>query len=199
MQFALQKYVLQQTPNTSFQIMQDKTLDIIILRGCPGSGKSQTAKSLSQSFPKGVRLEVDTIRNMVISVDWKNQQEHIDILQVSTGLVHNFLKLGFSPVIVIDTFSGDKINKYLETLYELNKDLSIKIFGLFTTDNELKRRLDLRTNSEFKDFQICKRLNDDVIKWKHKSEFQVNTTGLSPTQTAENIYGHINSEKNASR
>lgn len=199
MQFALQKYVLQQTPNTSFQIMQDKTLDIIILRGCPGSGKSQTAKSLSQSFPKGVRLEVDTIRNMVISVDWKNQQEHIDILQVSTGLVHNFLKLGFSPVIVIDTFSGDKINKYLETLYELNKDLSIKIFGLFTTDNELKRRLNLRTNSEFKDFQICKRLNDDVIKWKHKSEFQVNTTGLSPTQTAENIYGHINSEKNASR
>jgi predicted kinase len=112
--------------------MQDKTLDIIILRGCPGSGKSQTAKSLSQSFPKGVRLEVDTIRNMVISVDWKNQQEHIDILQVSTGLVHDFLKLGFSPVIVIDTFSGEKINKYLETLYELDKDLSIKIFGLFT-------------------------------------------------------------------
>jgi broad-specificity NMP kinase len=199
LQFALQKYVLQQTPNTSFQLMQAKTLDIIILRGCPGSGKSQTAKSLSQSFPKGVRLEVDTIRNMVISVDWKNQQEHIDILQVSTGLVHDFLKLGFSPVIVIDTFSGDKINKYLETLYELDKDLSIKIFGLFTTDDELKRRLDLRTNTEFKDFPICKRLNDDVIKWKHKSEFHVDTTGLSPTQTAEKIYGQINSEKNASR
>jgi len=199
LQFALQKYVLQQTPNTSFQLMQDKTLDIIILRGCPGSGKSQTAKSLSQSFPKGVRLEVDTIRNMVISVDWKNQQEHIDILQVSTGLVHDFLKLGFSPVIVIDTFSGEKINKYLETLYELDKDLSIKIFGLFTTDDELKRRLDLRTNPEFKDFPICKRLNDDVIKWKRKSEFQVDTTGLSPTQTAEKIYGQINSEKNASR
>jgi hypothetical protein len=132
-------------------------------------------------------------------VDWKNQQEHIDILQVSTGLLHDFLKLGFSPVIVIDTFSGDKINKYLETLYELDKDLSIKIFGLFTTDEELKRRLDLRTNPEFKDFPICKRLNDDVIKWKHKSEFQVDTTGLSPTQTAEKIYGQINSEKNASR
>jgi guanylate kinase len=179
--------------------MQDDKTVIIILRGCPGSGKSQTAKSLSQSFPKGVRLEVDTIRNMVISVDWKNQQEHINILQVSTGLVHDFLKLGFSPVIVIDTFSGDKINKYLETLYELDKDLSIKIFGLFTTDDELKRRLDLRTNPEFKDFQICKRLNDDVIKWKHKSEFQVDTTGLSPTQTAEKIYGQIISEKYASR
>ena len=179
--------------------MQDKPIDIIILRGCPGSGKSQTAKSLSQSFPKGVRLEVDTIRNMVISVDWKNQQEHIDMLQASTKLVIEFLQLGFSPVIVIDTFSGDKINKYLDTLYHLDKDLSIKIFGLFTTAEELKRRLDLRTFSEFKDFTICKRLNDDVIKWKQESEFQVDTTGLSPTQTAEKIYGRINSEKYASR
>jgi hypothetical protein len=179
--------------------MQDKQIDIIILRGCPASGKSQTAKSLSKLFPKGARLEVDTLRQMVISVDWKNQQEHINLLQVSTGLVHDFLKLGFSPVIVVDTFSGDKINKYLDTLYQLDKALSIKIFGLFTTEDELKRRLDLRTNEEFKDFQICKRLNDDVIKWKHESEFQVDTTGLLPTQTAEIIHGQINSEKYASR
>lgn len=175
--------------------MQDMKTDIIILRGCPGSGKSQTAKSLSQSFPKGIRLEVDTIRNMVISVDWKNQQEHIDMLRASTKLVFEFLQLGFSPVIVIDTFSGDKINKYLETLFQLDKDLSIKIFGLFTTDEELRRRLDLRTSAEFKDFTICKRLNDDVIKWKHESEYQVNTTGLSPAQTAEKIQNALANKK----
>lgn len=178
--------------------MRDNKTDILILRGCPGSGKSQTAKSLSQSFPKGVRLEVDTIRNMVISVDWKNQQEHIDMLQASIKLVFEFLQLGFSPVIVIDTFSGNKINNYLNTLYQLDKNLSIKIFALFTTDEELKRRLDLRTLAKFKDFTICKRLNDDVIKWKHDSEYQVDTTGSSPTQTAEKIYGQINFEKYAS-
>lgn len=192
MQFTLQKYVLQQTPDSSIQLMKDDKTDIIILRGCPGSGKSQTAKSLSQFFPKGVRLEVDTLRQMVISVDWKNQQEHINVLQLSTGLVYDFLKLGFSPVIVIDTFSGDKINKYLDTLFQLDKELSIKIFGLFTTDVELKRRLDLRTFAEFKDFSICKKLNDDVIKWKHFNEHQVDTTGLSPIQTAEKIYNQIN-------
>jgi broad-specificity NMP kinase len=178
--------------------MQDKT-DIIIIRGTPGSGKSETAKSLSKYFPKGVRIEVDTIRNMVISVDWKNQQEHIDMLQASTKLVFEFLHLGFSPAIVVDTFSGDKINRYLETLYHQDEKLSIKIIGLYTTDEELKRRLDLRKSPEFKDFPICKRLNDDVLKWKHESEFQVNTTGLTPAQTAEKIHGHINSEKYASR
>ncbi|MBK9299088.1 MAG: AAA family ATPase [Bacteroidetes bacterium] len=186
---------MQQTSNASLQLMQDDKIDIIILRGCPASGKSQTAKILSQSFPKGVRLEVDTLRQMVISVDWTNQQEHINLLQVSIGVVLDFLKLGFSPVIVVDTFSGDKINNYLDTLYEVDKDLSIKIFGLFTINEELKRRLDLRISGEFKDFSICKRLNDDVLKWKHDIEYQVDTTGLSPTQTAQKIYCQINSEK----
>jgi hypothetical protein len=54
-------------------------------------------------------------------------------------------------------------------------------------------KLDLRTSAEFKDFQICKKLNDDVLKWKHNNEFQINTTGLLPTQTAEKIYGQIDS------
>ena len=171
--------------------MPQETIDIIILRGAPASGKSQTAKSLAKFFPKGVRLEVDTLRQMVISVDWKNQEEHIKMLQVSTRLVFDFLKLGFSPVIVVDTFSGDKINKYLENLYQLDKNLSIKIFGLYTTDDELRKRLDLRSNEEFQDFGICKKLNDDVLKIKYETEFQIETTGLLSTQTAEIIYGKL--------
>jgi len=179
--------------------MQEEKIDIIIIRGSPASGKSQTAKALTNYFPKGVRLEIDNIRQMVISVDWKNQQEHINMLQVSTGLVHDFLKFTFSPVIVVDTFSGDKINKYLDTIYQLDKDLSIKIFGLFTNDDELKRRLDLRSNEEFKDYGICKRLNDDIIKIKYKTEIQIDTTGLSPIQTAEIIHRQITDERYASR
>jgi hypothetical protein len=167
--------------------MKNENIDIIIIRGCPASGKSQTAKKLSQSFPKGVKLEIDSLRQMVISVDWTNQQEHINMLQVSTGLVLDFLKFGFSPVIVVDTFSGDKINKYLNTLYQLNNNLSINIFGLFITDDELRKRLEFRKNGEFQDFGICKQLNDDVIKFKYDTEFQIDTTGLSATQTASII------------
>ena len=179
--------------------MQEEKNDIIIIRGSPASGKSQTAKCLTNFFPKGVRLEVDNLRQMVIAVDWKNQQEHINMLQVSSGLVHDFLKFDFRPVIVVDTFSGDKINKYLDTLYQLDKDLSIKIFGLFTTDDELRRRLDLRSSREFKDFGICKRLNDHVIKIKYDTEFQIDTTGLLPTQTAEIINRQITDEISVSR
>jgi hypothetical protein len=168
--------------------MQNENIDIIIIRGAPASGKSHTAKSLSQFFPKGVRIEVDNLRNMVISVDWKNQNEHINILNLSTKLVVEYLQLGFKPVIIVDTFSGDKILKYLTDLKQLNEDLSIKIFGLYTTDEELKKRTDLRGSEEFRDLSICLRLNSDVLKYKHQSEYQINTTGLLPIETAKLIY-----------
>lgn len=172
--------------------MQEQT-DVIIIRGCPASGKSQTAKSLSKLFPKGVRMEVDTLRQMVISVDWENQQEHIDMLYASTKLVFEFLRLNFYPIIVVDTFSGDKINSFIENLYLMDNGLKIKIIGLYTTDKELINRLEKRTNQEFKDLTICKMINNDVLKWKKDNEFQINTTSLSPIQTAAKVFEHINS------
>ena len=165
--------------------------DVIIIRGAPGSGKSQTAKSLSKYFAKGVRFEVDIIRQMVISVDWQNQQEHINMLNASTKLVFEFLHYGFKPVIVVDTFSGDKIKGYLNSLFQLNKNIEVKIFGLYTSPKELKRRLDVRTTNQFKDFSICQKLNDDVLKWKHESEFQLDTTGVTSDFTASRIYSEI--------
>ncbi|MCX6312096.1 MAG: AAA family ATPase [Bacteroidetes bacterium] len=171
--------------------MQGEQIDIIILRGAPASGKSQSAKSLATFFPKGVRIEVDNLRNMVISPDWKNQSEHINILSLSTKVVAEFIQLGFRPIIVVDTFSGDKMNKYLEELRQLNPELSIKIFGLHVSEEELIKRIESRESWEFKDVNICVRLNGDVLKFKHDSEYQINTTGLLPLDTAKIMYEQI--------
>lgn len=172
-------------------------VDIIILKGAPASGKSQAAKSLTRFFPNGVKLEVDILRQMVIAVDWTNQTEHINLLQASAGLVGDFLKLGFKPVIVVDTFSGDKIFKYLETLNQFEHPPSVKIFGLFVTEEVLKKRLESRSNGEFKDFGICKKLNADVLKIKHNQEYQIDTSRLLPMQTAEKIYEILGSSQSA--
>ena len=171
--------------------MRSEQIDIIILRGAPASGKSQSAKSLATFFPKGVRIEVDNLRNMVISPDWKNQSEHINILSLSTKVVAEFIQLGFKPIIVVDTFSGDKINKYLEELRQLNSELSIKIFGLHVSSEELLKRIESRERWEFRDVNICVRLNEDVLKFKHDNEYQINTTGLLPLDTAKIMYGQI--------
>lgn len=168
-----------------------ETTDIIIIRGAPGSGKSQTAKSLSKYFPKGVRMEVDAIRKMVISVNWTNQQEHIEMLHASTKLVFEFLNLNLRPVIIIDTFSGDKILKYINTLYQFDKDISIKVFGLITTNDELKNRLELRKENEFKDFYVSKKINDDIKKFKYKAEQLIDTTGITSIETSDIIYKNL--------
>ncbi|GHV11345.1 hypothetical protein FACS1894162_6690 [Bacteroidia bacterium] len=167
--------------------MNRADVDIIIVRGAPASGKSETAKCLAKYFPQGVRMEIDNLRSMVISVDWTNQQEHINILQLSTKAVAEFLNLGFNPIIVIDTFSGDKVDKFLSDLYAINSNFKIAIFGLYATEKELTTRIKKRKEGKFKDIDICLKLNSDAQKLKHLSEIQIDTTGRIPQETAQII------------
>jgi len=135
-----------------------------------------------------VKIEVDNVRQMVVSVDWKNQAEHINLLQVSARLAHDFLKLDFKPVIVVDTFSGDKIKNFMVDLNQLDASLRIKIFSLHANEEVLKTRLELRPAGEFKDFGISKKLNDDVVKFKLDAEHLIDTSCLLPAQTASLMY-----------
>lgn len=168
--------------------MHSEQIDVMIIRGAPGAGKSSTAKSLARYFPGGVRMEIDNIRSMIISVNWTNQEEHVNILNTSTKLVYDFFKLGFKPIIVVDTFSGNKVEKFNDLLLQLDNNLSIKIFGLYVTEKELERRINARTQEDFKDYNICKKLNVDVLKFKYENEFQIDTTGQMPDSIARIIY-----------
>lgn len=165
--------------------------DIIIIKGAPASGKSQAAKELAKYFPKGVRIEVDNLRSMVISVDWINQEEHINILNLSSKLSYEFYNLGFEPIIIVDTFSGDKLDSYYKKLRTLNDTWSISLFGLFSDEATLKKRLESRSNDKFKDFKIAKKINEDVLNSKHEKEFQIDTSNLESKETAKIIYDNL--------
>jgi broad-specificity NMP kinase len=172
--------------------MNKADIDIIIIRGAPGSGKSQTAKCLTEFFPQGVKMEIDKLRSMVISVDWTNQIEHINILEISTKLICDFLKIGFKPVIVVDTFSGDKILRYLSDLRKINSELNIAEFGLYTSTKELAKRISKRKKGEFKDVGICLKINEDLLKIKSETEIQIDTTNRKPQGTAQIIINQMN-------
>lgn len=173
--------------------------DIIIIKGAPASGKSQTAKELSKYFPEGVRMEVDKLRSFVISVDWTNQIEHFKILNLSANLALEFINLGFKPIIIIDTFSGDKLNSYYEKLKTLNTSWLIRPFGLYTTEQELKNRLEKRSRDQFINFTITKKLNEDTLKYRHDKEYQIDTTNLESKETAKIIYEEVMKINTSSR
>jgi broad-specificity NMP kinase len=166
--------------------------DLIIIKGAPGSGKTEVSKLLEKLFPKGVRIEVDTVRNMVSSVDWKNQKEHIKLLGISAKLAAEFLTADFSPIIVVDTFSGDKVKKFIEDLKSLKSDIKIKIIGLYVDDTTLAKRLQDRPKGLFKNLEISKKINQDTINLKQTDEIQLDTSNSKPDVIALKIYNLLN-------
>jgi predicted kinase len=173
--------------------------DVIILRGAPGVGKSTLAKELAKRFPKGVRLEVDTLRSMVISVDWTNQQEHKDLLQIAAKLTRQFLGLGFKPVLVVDTFSGDKVKAFLDAINFLDLGLQVKTFALHASPEVLAYRLSARTQDQFTDIAVSQKLNSDVLKILRPEDTVLDTSHQTAQELADGLFNALNVEGRAKR
>jgi predicted kinase len=167
--------------------MNAATYDVIVICGAPGVGKSQTAKCLATRLGKGVRIEVDALRAMVIPVEWTNQAEHVGVLSLASGLVAGFLKLGHRPVIVVDTFSGDKLVAFLRELRSQQAELEAGVFALVATPEVLRVRVKGRPRDQFNDIDICEKLNADVVKHLQPGEHLIDNSSLTPQKTADLI------------
>ena len=165
------------------------TPDVIVIRGAPGSGKSEAAKRLAARLGTGARIEVDTLRAMIIPVDWTNQSEHISILSLVTSLVAGFLGLGHRPVIVVDTFSGDKLTRFLADLVALRSGIEVRMFSLRPDQNVLRARVEGRPDDRYKDLQVCEKLNNDVAMHLLPDEQLLDNSALTPEETVDVILG----------
>ena len=159
--------------------------DVIILRGAPGVGKTCAAKFLARHFPQGILMEVDGLRCMVISVDWKNTAQHLDALEVSATLADSFLGQGYTPVIVVDTFSKTKLPRYLERLEGLGR--TYVSFALYASDQELAKRIERRPSHEFREVDVCVSLNRDTTNALCEGEHVMDTTQMAPEDVAKAI------------
>ena len=161
--------------------------DVIIIRGAPGSGKTELGKALAKHYPHGARVEVDALRKMVISVNWTDQAEHIKLLGLAAGTTAEFVRLGFRPVIVIDTFSGDKVDGFLECLRQTTPALVIQLYALHLSEEVLTKRLASRPDGLFKDLAIATKLNADVLRIRRPEEIQINSSDLSAEMLADQL------------
>ena len=163
--------------------------DVIVIRGAPGSGKSEAAKCLAARLGAGTRIEVDTLRAMIIPVDWTNQSEHISVLSLATGLVTGFLALGHRPVIVVDTFSGDKLTRFLADLRASRPGIEVRMFALVTDRNALRARVEGRADDRYKDLRVCEKLNADVATYLQPDEQLIDNSALTPEETVDMMLG----------
>ena len=169
----------------------NRVSDIIILRGAPGVGKTELSKALAKHFPQGARVEVDALRKMVISVNWTDQAEHIKMLNLAAQTVVDFAQSGFCPVIVVDTFSGDKVEGFLKRVGSLSPGFVCRVFALHVAPEVLASRLATRPEGQFKDACIALKLNEDVLGIGHKGEVRVDTSNEPPEALAVCIKSNL--------
>lgn len=161
--------------------------ELILVKGAPGVGKSTAARHLARRFPAAVLLEVDALRNMVVHVDWKNQVEHRSVLVVSACLAASFLEAGFTPVVLVDTFSGDKIDGFLSSFRAHRPEVAVFVAVLHASSEVLSARVANREVGGFRDLGISHRINVEVVRGVRPFERLIDTSCLSPVDVAEAI------------
>lgn len=161
--------------------------DLVLLKGAPGVGKSTTAKLLARHFPSGVRIEVDDLRRMVVDVKWTEQSEHRKVLMLGAHLAAGFLRSGFAPVILVDTFSGDKVDGFLTAFRSECQESRVFVAVLHTSDEVLRDRVLNREADGFRDLTVSMRLNQEVVRDVRSFETLINTSEHSPTEVAQTI------------
>lgn len=161
--------------------------DLILLKGAPGVGKTTAARRLAPCFTSGVRIEVDTLREMVVNVKWTDQLEHRSILTLSAHLAAGFLRLGFAPVTLIDTFSGNKVDGFLDAFRTECPEGRVLVAVLHASDDVLRDRVLNRKGDGFRDLTVSMRLNHEMVRDLRPFEMLIDTSALTPTEVAQAI------------
>lgn len=161
--------------------------DLILLKGAPGVGKSSAARELARHFDSGVRIEVDELRKMVVRVNWTDQVEHRKVLGLGAQLAAGFLRSGFAPVILVDTFSGNKIDAFLSEVRSGFPDARVFVAVLHASEEVLRNRVANRDADGFRDLTVSFRLNHQAVHALRPFEKLIDTSALSPEEAAQAI------------
>jgi hypothetical protein len=106
--------------------------------------------------------------------------------------------LGFKPVLVVDTFSGDKVKDFLDTVNNPDIGLQVKTFALHASTEVLARRLAARPQDQFRDLAVSKKLNSDVLKIPRPADILLDTSNQTAQQSAEALINALNEDGNSS-
>lgn len=161
--------------------------DLIVLKGAPGVGKTTAARLLARHFTSGVGIEVDTLRGMVVDVRWTDQLEHRSILTLSAHLAAGFLRSGFAPIILIDTFSGHKVDGFLDAFRSECPQGRVFVTVLHASDDVLRDRVLNRQGDAFRDPTVSMRLNHEAVRGLRPFEMLIDTSALTPTEVTQAI------------
>ena len=152
-------------------------LDVLILRGAPGVGKSTLGRGLRRQLDHGSVIEVDDIRGMLARVDWTSRVHHDIALSVALDALLSFVRADVRPVVLIDTFSRSRLQGVQSRLSD--GALRHHTLSLWLQPELLAARLRER-KSGFCDWEPSRLLNDEARANRYPNEELIDTTRMTP-------------------
>lgn len=156
-------------------------LDVLLLRGAPGVGKSTLARALRDALQRAAVLEVDGFRAMQ-AIDWESDEQHDIALEVAVTAAARFAAAGVRPVILVDTFCGGRLGTAQERLSELG--LHHLAVSLWLETDKLRARLAARENG-FKCWPSSRGVNTEIRTYP--GETLIDVGELGPEQLVERV------------
>lgn len=152
-------------------------LDVLILRGAPGVGKSTLGRGLRRQIEHGSVIEVDDIRGMLTRVDWTSRVHHDIALSVALDALLSFLRADVRPVVLIDTFSRSRLQGVQSRLDGAR--VRHHTLSLWLEPEQLAIRLRER-KSGFSDWEPSRVLNEEARKNRYPNEELIDTSQMAP-------------------
>ncbi len=156
-----------------------RPLDVLVLRGAPGVGKSTMGRELRRALDQGAIVEVDDVRAMLAQVDWTSRVHHDVALDVALAAVVRFVAIGWRPAVLIDTFSRSRLTAVQTQLDSV--ELHHATISLWVDPALLSTRLEARTTG-FKDWEPSRVLNEEVRINRYPKERLVDATRLDRSE-----------------
>jgi predicted kinase len=157
----------------------DETIEVLLVRGAPGVGKSAVVSELKQHIPDGAVIEVDTIRQMLARPRNTDRAQHVAALELAWVLARAFLAQGVCPVVVVDTFTSRKLSAFVASV-----DRPYRIVSLYAEPEALRIRLLQRGISQRDQLESAAMHNTEIASQRYPNEKCIDTTSRDPQSVA---------------
>jgi len=159
-------------------------LDVVLIRGAPGAGKSTLGRRLRAALTAAAVVEVDDLRTMLSQVDWANRRHHDQALAGMFALARGLLGAGVRPVVVIDTLSRSRM-LHVHTWLE-GEGYRHHTVSLWVEPSQLRARLEQR-ESGFREWEPSAVLNDEVLATRWPQETLLDAGALGRDELADRV------------
>ena len=155
-------------------------LNLLVVRGAPGTGKTTIGSLFRRFAPKGVVIDIDDVRRMIngerfLYGENEHYQKAVGVVQ---GMVEYYISEGYAPVVVIDVFSAN-IHKLFWSKTYSGTCISAT---LYARDAILIDRMSNRGKG-YINLEVAARVNRHMHDTKGLTDIWIDTTDLDPVNS----------------